>query len=65
MRASAGGVDLLRGDLNDPESKVSKIHDKETGPEGRAYRLLGDLGTKPNVLYLKKVDKDAKEPAHA
>ena len=28
---------------------------------GRGYSLLGDLGTTPNVIYLKKVDKEAEE----
>ena len=41
------------GDLNDPESKVTKLsHDK------RAYSLLGELNTRPSVKYLKKIEKD-------
>jgi hypothetical protein len=27
---------------------------------GRGYKLLEDLGTEPNVIYLKKVDIHAK-----
>ena len=56
---------LIFGDLNDQESKVSRLREKETGPDGRAYRLLEELGTEPNVTYLKKVDTEAKEVAHA
>jgi len=56
---------LLFGDLNDADSKVAKKREHEMGEHGRGYRLFEDLGTDPNVLYLKKVDKDAKEVAHA
>ena len=52
---------LVFGDLHDPESKVAKMSEKELGDHGRGYHLLEELGTEPNVLYLKKVDKDAKE----
>ena len=55
---------LFFGDLNDPESKVSKIRDKESQEGGRAYRLLENLGTNPNVIYLKKVDKSGKVVSH-
>ena len=55
---------LFFGDLNDPESKVSKIRDKESQEDGRAYRLLENLGTNPNVIYLKKVDKAGKVASH-
>ena len=44
------------GDLNNPDSKVSKMKVDE-----RAYRVLEELGTDPNVIYLKKVDLDAGE----
>ena len=56
---------LVFGDLNDPESKVSTLREKEMGPDGRAYTLLEELGTEPNVVYLKKVDEEAEELAHA
>ena len=55
---------LFFGDLNDPDSKVSKIRDKESQEDGRAYRLLENLGTNPNVIYLKKVDKSGKVVTH-
>ena len=41
---------LVFGDRNDPESKVSQKLDDE-----RAYHVLGELNTKPSVVYLKKV----------
>ncbi len=56
---------LVFGDFNDPNSKASKIRDKEMGRNGRGYHLLEQLGTHPNVVYLKKVDKKAKEVSHA
>ncbi len=52
---------LVFGDLNDPDSRVAKMNEKEMGDHGRGYHMLEELGTEPNVLYLKKVDKDAKE----
>ena len=58
---------LVFGDLNDPDSKVTRLGKKEMEDGGRGYHLLGELGTEPNVIYLKKVDEEhtAKEPAHA
>ena len=56
---------LVFGDLNNPDSKVSGIHKKELEKDGRGYHLLGELGTKPNIAYLKKVDEEAKETSHA
>ena len=56
---------LVFGDLNDPDSKVSKINAKEKDHDGRGYHMLEELGTEPNVLYLKKVDPKAKEVTHA
>jgi len=44
-------ADAIRfGDLNDPKSAVAQ---QMAGP--RTYRVLEDLGTRPNVAYLKKV----------
>jgi len=40
---------MVFGDLNDPESKVSRLADS-----GRATRVLEELGTKPKVFYLQK-----------
>ena len=41
---------MVFGDLNDPESRVSRL-----ARNGRATRLLEELGTKPKVFYLQKV----------
>ncbi len=51
---------LVFGDANDPNSKVSNLTKGQ-----RRFRLLESLGTEPNVIYLKKVDLEAKEEAHA
>ena len=40
---------LTFGDLNDPQSKVSRLSKSR-----RAFRLLEDLGTEPKVYYLKE-----------
>jgi molybdopterin-containing oxidoreductase family iron-sulfur binding subunit len=40
---------LVFGDLNDPNSEVSRLSDSNRGT-----RLLGELGTKPNVSYLQR-----------
>ena len=55
---------LVFGNLNDPNSRVSQMRDKELNDHGRGYLLLEELGTEPNVIYLKKVDKDAQEKVH-
>lgn len=44
---------LVFGDLNDPESKVSKMA-KDT----RGYRVLEELNTSPSIIYLKKVEEN-------
>ncbi len=41
---------LTFGDLNDPESRVSKL-----ARNSRQYRLLEELNTAPSVIYLKRV----------
>jgi molybdopterin-containing oxidoreductase family iron-sulfur binding subunit len=38
---------IIFGDLNDPTSRVKKMHDHALG-----YDLLGELGTRPRVTYL-------------
>ena len=64
--ASACPADaILFGDMNDPNSELSKLLkikdlegdygiDKQIGEE-RAYTVLEEVGTKPNVLYLTKI----------
>jgi molybdopterin-containing oxidoreductase family iron-sulfur binding subunit len=44
---SCSPMALVFGDMNDPDSEVSKL-----SKSGRAVKLLGDLGTQPNVSYL-------------
>ena len=56
---------LVFGNAKDPNSKLSKLRAKELDEDGRGYGLLEELGTGPNVTYLKKVDEKAKEAAHA
>jgi len=46
---------LVFGDMNDPESKVHRISEDE-----RHYQVLKTLGTDPNVIYLKKVEGNAR-----
>ncbi len=46
---TTGPVERYFTDLNEHEEE----HDRKT----RGYRLLEEMGTKPNVIYLKKVDK--------
>ena len=41
---------IVFGDLNDPHSRVAQQMRGE-----RTYKVLDDLGTRPNVAYLKKV----------
>jgi Fe-S-cluster-containing dehydrogenase component len=40
---------LVFGDLNDPESEVSRL-----SRSSRGRRLLDDLGTRPKVTYLER-----------
>ena len=42
------------GDLNDPESRVSRL-----GQDARGYHALAEVNTRPAVTYLKKVTPDA------
>ncbi|MCS6967654.1 MAG: TAT-variant-translocated molybdopterin oxidoreductase [Cytophagales bacterium] len=44
---------IIFGDLNDPESRISKLLDHEI--KERAYNVLHEIGTKPNVYYLTKI----------
>ena len=41
---------MVFGDVNDKESKVSKLKADE-----RMYHLLESVGTKPNVMYQTKI----------
>ncbi len=48
---------LVFGDLNDPASRVRKLHDHP-----RAYALLAELNIKPRTKYLAKLTNPAKLP---
>ena len=49
---------LTFGDFNEENSKVSKMReDAMSGEHSRGYRLMDNLGTETNVVYLKKVDE--------
>ena len=50
---------LIFGDWNDPDSQINQIKNKEMQEGGRAFGLLENLGTSPNVIYLKQVDESA------
>ena len=45
---------LVFGDLQDPETKVSKM-----AQDPRRYRILEDLNTEPAITYLKKIRQDS------
>jgi molybdopterin-containing oxidoreductase family iron-sulfur binding subunit len=42
---------LVFGDLNDPDSKVSKLSHNPRG-----YKVLEELNTAPSIVYLKRVE---------
>ena len=44
---------LVFGNLKDPESRVSKLI-----RQPRAYQVLGQVNTKPAVIYLKKITRE-------
>ena len=71
-QASCSTGAIVFGDVNDPESKISKLLDiksrDEKHPENvdkiaqnpRAYQVLEEVGVKPNIWYLTKVrNRDA------
>lgn len=51
---------MVFGNMNDPESKVSKLKSEE-----RNYHLLEQLHTLPSVGYLTRVRNTEPEPGHA
>ncbi|EMR03039.1 Formate dehydrogenase iron-sulfur subunit [Cesiribacter andamanensis AMV16] len=59
--ASACPTDAITfGDLNDENSRIRQLMESES--EGRAYSVLKEIGTRPNVYYLTKIrNKDLEE----
>lgn len=67
---------IVFGDMNNPESQISKLlkisvdekgaspSDKKSG-NPRAYRVLEDVGVKPNIFYLNKIRNVKKEQTPA
>ena len=51
---------IVFGDLNDMQSGISTLLDHEV-EKGRAYNVLEEIATKPNVWYLTKVRNKDKE----
>ena len=68
---------ILFGDMNNPESRISKLLKIEHNPEKpnysidkkignpRAYRVLEEIGVKPNIFYLTKIRNKDKEKENA
>jgi Fe-S-cluster-containing dehydrogenase component len=79
---------IVFGDMNNPESRISKLLKIETqykivkNKEGieekmidygidkkvgnpRAYRVLEDIGVKPNIFYLTKIKNKDEHKEHA
>jgi len=50
---SCPGEAIVFGDMNDPESRISKLINEEK--EGRLYQVLEEINTRPSVYYLSKV----------
>jgi molybdopterin-containing oxidoreductase family iron-sulfur binding subunit len=52
--ASACPADAITfGDMNDPESQVSKLIQEEV--DSRAYHVLDEIRVMPNISYLTKI----------
>ncbi|GAB4026012.1 TAT-variant-translocated molybdopterin oxidoreductase [Spirosoma koreense] len=51
---------IVFGDMNNPESTVSKILAVEM--EGRAFRVIEEINTRPAVSYLTKIRNKDEEP---
>ncbi|QJW91862.1 TAT-variant-translocated molybdopterin oxidoreductase [Spirosoma taeanense] len=51
---------ILFGDLNNPESTVSKITREEM--EGRAFHVLEEINVRPQISYLTKIRNKDEEP---
>jgi molybdopterin-containing oxidoreductase family iron-sulfur binding subunit len=51
---------IIFGDYNDSESKISEMELKNA----RSYKLLGEIGIKPNVIYQTKIRNVEEEYKH-
>jgi MoCo/4Fe-4S cofactor protein with predicted Tat translocation signal len=58
--AACGTGAIVFGDLNDGTSKVASL-----AAGDRAYSMLEEVGTKPNIYYLLKVRNSEEEKQHA
>ncbi len=67
---------IVFGDMNNPESRISKLLKIESDPKRpygidkkignpRAYRVLEDIGVKPNIFYLTKIRNKDEHQEHA
>jgi molybdopterin-containing oxidoreductase family iron-sulfur binding subunit len=54
---------IIFGDLNNPESRISKVLDYEY--DKRAYNVLAEINTRPNVWYLTKIRNKDEEKTQA
>jgi molybdopterin-containing oxidoreductase family iron-sulfur binding subunit len=59
---------IVFGDMNDPESRISKMlrlreqDGNKVVQEERAFHVLDEVGTRPNVLYYTKIrNKDIED----
>ncbi|NOT73861.1 MAG: TAT-variant-translocated molybdopterin oxidoreductase [Cyclobacteriaceae bacterium] len=75
-QAACSSGAIVFGDMNDKESAISKLlkitkdekgaaaSDKKTG-NPRAYRVLEEIGVKPNIFYLTKIRNKDEVKEHA
>jgi MoCo/4Fe-4S cofactor protein with predicted Tat translocation signal len=67
---------IVFGDMNNPESSISKLLKIESDPKRpygidkkignpRAYRVLEEIGVKPNIFYLTKIKNKDEHKEHA
>lgn len=51
---------IIFGDMNNPESTISKIREVEV--EGRAFHVLEEINVRPQISYLTKIRNKDEEP---
>jgi molybdopterin-containing oxidoreductase family iron-sulfur binding subunit len=72
--ASCTSGAIVFGDMNDADSRISKLLQLERNPKRpnssdkhignpRAYRVLEEIGVKPNIFYLTKIKNKDKTNA--